>query len=256
MDFATIFGLGGGFALILIAMVAGGTVSAYLDWPSILIVFGGTIATTMTSFSVPELLGAQRSIQQTLFRQRENVQETAREVLELAERARRQGGGKEIEKLIKPLNGRPFLQKGLTMILDGAAPDEIERLLRQELTAMSSRHSRSAGVLRRAAEVAPAMGLIGTLVGLVQLLGNLQRPETIGPAMALALLTTFYGAVLSNMVLAPLASKLERNSHVEALLMNVYTLCVVSIGRQENPRRLESLINAILPPADRVSYFK
>lgn len=256
MDFATILGIGGGFALIFIAMAAGGSAAAYIDLPSILIVFGGTIATTMTSFSIAEILNAQRSVRQAIFRQSEDVQATAREVIELADVARRQGGGKDIEKLIKPLADKPFLQKGLTMILDGSPPDEVERVLRQEVAAMSNRHSRSAGVLRRAAEVAPAMGLIGTLVGLVQLLGNLQRPETIGPAMALALLTTFYGAVLANMVFAPLASKLERNSNAEALRMNVYALGVASIGRQENPRRLEMLINSILPPADRVSYFK
>ena len=120
---------------------------------------------------------------------------------------------------------------------------------------MVNRHSRSAGVLRRAAEVAPAMGLIGTLVGLVQLLGNLQQPESIGPAMALALLTTLYGAILANMVFVPLASKLERNSINEAMVLNVYAIGASSISRQENPRRLEMLINAILPPAKRVRYF-
>lgn len=256
MDFATIIGFVLGFGLVLAAMLGGGPLGAYVDVPSILIVFGGTIAVTMISFSIPEILNAQRLVLQTFFRPRENVQDAAREVIELAERARRQGGEKDIEKLMGSLPGRGFLQKGLTMILDHTPPEEVERVLRQELSAMRHRHNRSAGILRRAAEVAPAMGLIGTLVGLVQLLGNLQQPETIGPAMALALLTTFYGAVLSNMVLSPLASKLERNSGAETLLMNVYALGVASISRQENPRRLEMTINATLPPADRVSYFK
>lgn len=256
MDFATIIGLGAGFALVIAAMMGGGSMAAYVDGPSIMIVFGGTIAVTMISFSIPEILNAQRLIFRTIFRPRDDVQSAAREVIEMAERLRRQGGERDIENMIKALAGKLFLQKGLTMILDNTPPDELERILRQEVTAMSYRHNRSAGILRRAAEVAPAMGLIGTLIGLVQLLGNLQQPETIGPAMALALLTTFYGAVFSNMILSPLASKLERNSRIETLLMNIYALGVSSISRQENPRRLEMTINATLPPSERVSYFK
>ena len=99
------------------------------------------------------------------------------------------------------------------------------------------------------------LGLIGTLVGLVQMLGQLDDPSTIGPSMAVALLTTFYGAVLSNMVFSPLAAKLERNSDEEMLLNNIYVTGVTSIGRQENPRRLEMLVNTLLSPADRVQHF-
>ena len=123
------------------------------------------------------------------------------------------------------------------------------------MSATGQRHVKSTGVLRKAAEFAPAMGLIGTLIGLVQMLGNLQDPSTIGPAMAVALLTTFYGAVLANMVFMPLASKLERNSAEEMLIYNLYTMGATSIGRQENPRRLEMLLNSVLPPAKRVKYF-
>ena len=110
-------------------------------------------------------------------------------------------------------------------------------------------------VLRKMGEFSPAMGLIGTLVGLVQMLGHLDDPSTIGPSMAVALLTTFYGAVLANIVFLPLASKLERNSAEETLVNNVYLMGAASIGRQENPRRLEMLLNSVLPPAKRVRYF-
>ena len=99
------------------------------------------------------------------------------------------------------------------------------------------------------------MGLIGTLIGLVQMLGNLEDPSSIGPAMAVALLTTFYGAVLANMFFLPLANKLERNSLVEHRVNHIYALGAASISRQENPRRLELLLNTILPPAQRVNYF-
>ncbi|MCW8835765.1 MAG: MotA/TolQ/ExbB proton channel family protein, partial [Rhodospirillales bacterium] len=133
--------------------------------------------------------------------------------------------------------------------------EEVEAIMRQDMHATIQRHSKSTNVLRKAAEFAPAMGLIGTLIGLVQMLGNLDDPSTIGPSMAVALLTTFYGAVLANMVFMPLASKLERNSGEEALVNNVFLLGATSIGRQENPRRLEMLLNSLLPPTKRVRYF-
>ena len=141
------------------------------------------------------------------------------------------------------------------MVVDGSKSDEIERVMTRKVNAMAVRHAKAAGVLRKAADVSPAMGLIGTLVGLVQMLGQLDDPSTIGPSMAVALLTTFYGAVLSNMVFSPLASKLERNSDEEMLLNNIYVTGVTSIGRQENPRRLEMLVNTLLSPADRVQHF-
>jgi chemotaxis protein MotA len=114
---------------------------------------------------------------------------------------------------------------------------------------------RSASILRRAAEVAPAMGLIGTLVGLVQMLGSLDEPSKIGPAMALALLTTLYGALLANIVFGPLAAKIERNASAEALLRQIYMIGAVSMARQENPRRLEILLNSVLPPWQQIRFF-
>lgn len=254
MDFATILGLGGGMLLVMLAILLGGSAAAFIDIPSLLIVLGGTVTVTMISFSIPEMLNTQRLILQTVLTTRHDVQNTAREVIAISERARRQGE-KDIEKLMKSISDKPLLARGFSMILDGTPPADVERMLRQEVSAMVNRHNRSAGVLRRAAEVAPAMGLIGTLVGLVQLLGNLQQPESIGPSMALALLSTLYGAVLANIVLSPLASKLERNSADEAMVLNVYAIGASSISRQENPRRLEMLINSILPPSKRVRYF-
>jgi len=157
--------------------------------------------------------------------------------------------------MLRQIRGEPFLGQALQLVVDGTPGDEIERILRRDIGAMAQRHLKSASILRKAAEVAPAMGLIGTLVGLVQMLGSLNDPGAIGPGMAVALLTTFYGAVLANMVFSPLASKLERNSEEELLLLNLYLTGAASIGRLENPRRLELLLNTLLPPAKRVRVF-
>ncbi|MGQ9368835.1 motility protein A, partial [Azospirillum sp. A39] len=167
----------------------------------------------------------------------------------------RRGGPEMLQGVLPDLRGEPFLHRCVTLIVEGLPPDDLERILGGDVEAAAASRARSAGVLRRAAEVAPAMGLIGTLVGLVQMLGNLNDPNSIGPAMALALLTTFYGAVLGSVVLTPLAGKVERASEEEALVKTLYTIGAVSMARQENPRRLEMLLNTVLPPSRRIQYF-
>ncbi len=253
-DGATILGLGGALVLISIAIVMGGSWGAFVDIPAMLIVLGGTTAVTMISFSFSDIRTTQRIVAKSLFNATRDASEAARNVVSLAETAR-QRGTLTLQEHLAGLRNEPYLARGLTLVIDGTPGAEAERLMRRELHAIADRHAKGASVLRRAADVAPAMGLIGTLVGLVQMLGNLEDPAAIGPAMAVALLTTFYGAVLGNMVLAPLAGKLERKSDDEALVNEVYLLGVSSIGRQESPRRLETLVNTILPPSKRISFF-
>ncbi len=253
-DGATIFGLGGAFILISIAIILGGSWGAFVDIPAMLIVLGGTSAVTTISFNISDIRTTQSIVAKSLFKATRDAGEAARNVISLAETAR-QSGTLTLQDHLVGLRNEPYLVRGLTLVIDGTPGAEAERLMRKELHAIAERHAKGASVLRRAADVAPAMGLIGTLVGLVQMLGNLEDPAAIGPAMAVALLTTFYGAVLGNMVLAPLAGKLERKSDDEALVNEVYLLGVSSIGRQESPRRLETLVNTILPPSKRVSFF-
>ena len=142
------------------------------------------------------------------------------------------------------------------MVVDGSEAAEVERIMQSELQATTERQVRTVNVLRKAAEISPAMGLIGTLVGLVQMLGNLEDPSTIGPSMAVALITTFYGAVLANLVFIPLASKLERNAVEDALVNEMHVMAADSIARQENPRRLKMLLNTVLPPENKIVYFQ
>lgn len=254
MDFATILGLISGFALLGMAILLGGAPGAFINAPSLLIVFGGTFAVTAMSFSIKEILRVPRVALQALFHSANDPRTAASQMLELAELAR-EHGALALQNIQPQLVDLPFLQHGVSMVVDGSKSDEIERVMTRKVNAMAVRHAKAAGVLRKAAEVSPAMGLIGTLVGLVQMLGQLDDPSTIGPSMAVALLTTFYGAVLSNMVFSPLAAKLERNSDEEMLLNNIYVTGVTSIGRQENPRRLEMLVNTLLSPTDRVQHF-
>lgn len=254
-DPATLIGLLGALALVLGALMLGGAPLAFVDLPSVLIVLGGTAMLTMASFTVSDMGVTFAAVVRTVSYERRDPSATAMELIRLAESARRGGLLSLQAPLAKAEIADPLLAKGLTMVVDGMKVEEAEELMQRDLAAMLGRHRKSATVLRRAAEIAPAMGLIGTLIGLVQMLGRLTEPAAIGPAMAVALLTTFYGAILAHMVLNPLASKLERNSAEETLIGQLNVVATGSIGRQENPRRLEMLLNSLMPPAKRIRFF-
>ena len=232
----------------------GGSAAAFINVPGMAIVLGGTLAVTTISYSLSEIVQAQRVLARTAFHGLPSPGEVALLMISLADSARK-SGILSLQGVQENVRGERFLRRCLELLVDGTPGPDIERLMMQEVHAMSQRHQKSASILRKAAETAPAMGLIGTLVGLVQMLGNLEDPSTIGPSMAVALLTTFYGAILGSMVFGPLASKLDRNSDEEVLVSQVYLLGASSIGKQENPRRLEARLNGILPPNQRTNYF-
>jgi chemotaxis protein MotA len=254
-DLATIIGISAAFLLIIAAVILGGSPGAFFDVPAIFIVLGGTFGVTTACFSLSDIGLAFRVVLRAIFHSANNSTEAAHRALLLAESARRKGL-LTLQDHLTDFADSGLFQRGLEMVIDGSEGEEVERFMQQELEASVQRHQRTIGVLRKAAEVSPAMGLIGTLVGLVQMLGNLEDPSSIGPSMAVALLTTFYGAVLANLVFAPLAAKLERNSTDEQLINRLYVMTAGSVARQENPRRLEMLLNTVLPPGDRIVYFR
>lgn len=228
---------------------------SFIDAPSIMIVIGGTIAITVVSFSVKDLRNIPGSLWRIMSYTPHDPREVGVTMIQISEKAR-SGGLIGLEKISKTFSHEPFLHKALNLAIDGTNVQDMENILQKEIYYTSTLQSKSVDLLRRAAEVAPAMGLIGTLVGLVQMLGNLSDPSTIGPAMSVALLTTFYGAVLAHMLLIPLANKAERNSHNESTLNSLYMVGVLSIGREENPRRLEMQLNSMLPQTNRINYYK
>lgn len=254
LDLTTVFGLILTFILISIAIMIGRSDANFFNLPSVLIVVLGTITVTSISFSWEEFSNAGKIIGNSLFRKRLRASLMAKQLMDIALLAKKRGllalAGAENE-----LKKDPQLYKAVQIVTDGYNAQDIERVLAQDLDALVERHRRSASILRRGAEISPAMGLIGTLIGLVQMLANLQDPETIGPAMAVALLTTFYGAILGTAVLSPMAAKLERNSNEEAMLRTLIMIAMSSIARQDNPRRLEMLLNSELPPSERINYF-
>lgn len=254
IDLTTIFGIVLTFVLIGIAIYIGNSDANFFNIPSFLIVVLGTMSVTSVSFSGEELKNAGKVIGNSLFRQRMKPSVMARQLLDISIMAKKKGL-LSLASIEQELKKEPHLHAAAQIVTDGYEPNEIEGILAKDLDALVERHRRSASILRRASEISPAMGLIGTLIGLVQMLANLQDPDTIGPAMAVALLTTFYGAILGTAVLGPMAAKLERNSNEEATIRSLVMVAMASIARQDNPRRLEMLLNAELPPSEHVKYF-
>lgn len=255
LDLATILGFLIATGLVVAALLIGGSPLAFVNAPAMLIVLGGTLAVTSMSYNSAELSQGWGILRQSLVKKTRDPSKLAVSIMDLAAGARKHGllALAQTESTIKR---DPFLHKAVQMVTDGYTADDIEWTLNQEIERLIERHRRGASIMKRAAEVAPAMGLIGTLVGLVQMLTKLSDPASIGPSMAIALLTTFYGAILGTVVFAPLAAKLEKNSADETLLKSIIMAGITSIARQENPRRTEMLLNSELPPSDRIRYFK
>jgi len=252
---STLLGMLTAFLLVIGAIFLGGSPSAFVNLQGIMIVILGTIAVTAISFDFREMITLPANIW-TLLRdgQREPSVEAVK-VMKIAVEARKHNDVMMLERVLPRLKATPFLMQALQLVVDGIQVDEIEQIMRREASTASVRHLRAVDFLRRAGDVAPAMGLIGTLIGLVRMLGNLDNPADMGPAMGVALLTTLYGAVMAHLVFIPLAAKTENCTNEEALVNNLYTMGATSIRRQENPRRLEMLLNTILPPAKRITYF-
>ncbi|MBL0318912.1 MAG: MotA/TolQ/ExbB proton channel family protein [Alphaproteobacteria bacterium] len=255
IDFATLIGLSVSFALLGICIYISGSFRSFMDLGAFLLVIIGTFFVTMTCFSFKDIVAAQRLLIQTIFTKVEEPSYAAYRAIQIAEIAKREGILSLQGKEVMAAHNR-FFAKGLQMLVDNFKSDDIQYTLQQALEASSERHKRSAAVLRKSAEVAPALGLIGTLIGLVQMLGQLNDPKAIGPAMAIALLTTLYGAVMAYMVFTPLASKLEHNSQKEMIVSSIYKEALGSIARKENPRQLEIHINTTLPKDQRVRYYE
>lgn len=253
-DWASILGLIFSFALIVFAISISPSDANFFNIPSFLIVCLGTITATSVSFTTTELLGSGRILSNGFARQERDYKSLAIAMMELATLARKRGV-LALSAFENQTRNEPFLGKSIQLAVDGFNPADVERILVNEIDADLERNKRGTSMLRRGAEIAPTMGLIGTLVGLVQMLADLENPETIGPAMAVALLTTFYGAILGSVVLAPLAAKLEKNAADTFLIQTLSMKTALSILRQENPRNLEHVINSLLPPSQRIVYF-
>ena len=251
MDIATLIGIVSGTALILGAIMLNASITNFLDIPSILIVFGGTTAATLNSFPLGSVINALKTSAKIFFGHSINFVATLQEMLKIATVARKEGP----LALEKYKTGDAFLKKALGLVADGTKGEVLRRILELERDAIGERHAESQAILEKMGDLAPAWGMIGTLIGLVIMLLKLDDPSSIGPAMAVALLTTFYGAVWANFYLIPSATKLEQRTKSELQRLTLVIETMMSISEVENPRLLqERLLGLLTPPGPSGSY--
>ena len=248
MDLGTIIGIVLGFGLIIGSILMGGSLGAFIDGPSILIVIGGTIAATLIMERLEKVLGAFKVAMNAIKNGKTiSVPDTIKWLVELSAIARREGilalEGETIEDT--------FMSKGIRMAVDGLPEEEIVSTLRAELVSMKERHSRGQKLFKFMSSTAPSMGMIGTLIGLVQMLQTLDDPSAIGPSMAVALLTTMYGAVVAFLITGPIADKLSLRSKEESARMIVIIEGIEAIVRGQNAAILQEKLEARLPPKER-----
>lgn len=248
MDLATIIGMIGALAVIALAMVFSGGIGMYMDLPSVLIVIVGGLFVVMIKFGLGQFLGAARIAVKAFSFKSIDPSDLIDELVDLAEVARKGG--------LLSLEGREvsneFLHQGIQLLVDGHEPDVVRRVLHKDMGQALDRHERGAAIFASIAEVGPAMGMIGTLIGLVAMLGNMNDPKSIGPAMAVALLTTLYGAVMGTMVAGPIGDKLRLRRGEEALNKQLIIDALLAIQGGQNPRVIDAMLRNYLPSRQRV----
>jgi chemotaxis protein MotA len=249
MDLATILGIVIGFGLVIASLVMGGSPAVFINLPSALIVIGGTIGATLINYPLKNVIGVIGVIKNTFFYKLDSPSKIIDQFLEYAQKARKEGI-LSLEPVLKEIDDE-YLRKGLQLTVDGMEPEVIREILETEINYLEERHEIGAEVLSIMGSFAPAMGMIGTVIGLIQMLQTMSDPSTIGPAMAVALITTFYGAVLANLVFNPMAGKLRTRHKEEVLIRELILEGILSISKGENPRIIEEKLNSYIPPKER-----
>ena len=248
MDFATLIGLIIGSAVIVMAMLSGTDITVFINLPGLLIVLGGTFAATLIKFPIGDCFHAiVLAIKKAFWQEVDHPVELIKLANTLTETVRKQSlialENVEIENLL--------FKKGIQLCVDGRKPEFIRNVLTKEMNLSIERHEMSEKVFRAMGEAAPAFGMIGTLVGLVQMLSDLQDPSSIGPAMAVALLTTLYGALFANLFALPIADKLRSRTDQEYINKSLIVECVLGILQGVNPVILDELLESYLPSSKR-----
>ncbi len=249
MDIATLGGIVVGFGLIIGSILIGPKPGSFLDVPSIAIVIGGSFAATFIAFPMEQVMSAFKAVGKTFVTKRTPSKEVVDTMVKVAEISRREG----ILALERLQTDNALLKKATQLIADSAEPALIQDTLAIEISSMRKRHGINIAVMARLGSAAPAMGMCGTLVGLVQMLANLSDAAAIGPAMAVALITTFYGALAANLVFGPFANKLKTRSVQEEMNLHIIFEGAKSILDNNNPRFVYEKLSSYLTPSERES---
>jgi len=249
MDIATVLGVVSAFGLVCIAIFMGGGIKLFINIPALMIVVGGTLGATMINYPLRDVFGVFSVVKKALLTKNISIHELISGFITFANKSRKEGI-LALEGEIKNVKDT-FLIKGVQLSIDGLEPEEIRDILETEVDFIRSRHQLGAEIFTTMGTFAPALGMIGTLIGLVQMLQSMEDPSTIGPAMAVALLTTFYGSIMANIMCLPIAGKLKTRSKEEVLAKEMTIQGVLSLSNGDNPRVLEQKLLAFIPSNQR-----
>lgn len=255
MDIASLVGFIMGLVMVVFGIISGDQGVAALgnfgDGPSVLITIGGSVAGVMASHTMADFIGGLKSAALAFKQQKNNPEEVIRNIIDLSNVARKEG----LLALEEAANGieDEFLKKGIMLVVDGTDPELVRGILETDLTCVETRHKTLIGFWEKWAELGPAWGMIGTLIGLVNMLKMLDDPSAIGPNMAVALLTTLYGSLIANWLCNPIAAKLKVNNDNEMMMKEVTVEGLLSIQAGENPRVIEEKLKSFLSPKARSS---
>lgn len=252
MDLGTIIGLIAGVAVIAYGMFSGGDISNYIHVPSMIITMGGGICANIMGFPMADSIKALKVLPLIFKEPKSSAMSTISTLVELSQKARREGL-LALESAQGELKD-DFLKKAMELVVDGIEAEIVKTTMQLDIDSMAVRHQNAQAYFKGLAGQFPAWGLIGTLLGLINLLKALDDPSAIGPAMALALLTTFYGSLLANFVCSPIINKLGGNSAEEIRLREMMMEGVLSIQSGENPRLMEHKLKTFLSPDQRATY--
>jgi chemotaxis protein MotA len=247
MDIGTILGLIAAFGLTVSAISMGSDLTAFVDIPSVLIVVGGAFSTILIMFPTKVLVSTIKVIGKCFLYKTEDPRAMIEQIVQLADKARKES----IVSLEKVQISNKFLARGVMMVADGTELSLLRNVLDIDISIMLQRHWRGQEVLKQLGTYCPAFGMIGTLIGLVQMLQSMDDPSAIGPAMAVALLTTFYGSILANIVWLPMAKKLEERSNDENRIIELMKEGIISIQKGEHPALIREKLQSFLPPSMR-----
>ncbi len=250
MDPATLIGIVVSLGLVGWSILSGDGAMTFLNIPSIVIVFGGTVGATLVCFPMNNVVGVMGILKKAFLVKEASNNELISNMEELAQTARKQGL-LSLQSATANVDDE-FMKTGLQLVVDGQEADTIEAILTTEIAYIKARHATGAEVLKAAGTYAPAFGMIGTVIGLIQMLQNMSDPSSIGPAMAVALVTTFYGALLSNVIFLPLVTKLQQRSAREVEQKKLIAEGLLSIQAGDNPRILVQKLNGFVAPTARV----
>lgn len=253
MDLGTLLGIVSGFGLVIIAMSIGGGFGAFVNAPSLMIVCGGTMGATLINYPISDILRVIKVAKNAFFSEKIKTKKIIETLIEMSKISRRDGilG---LEKTLKDIKD-PFFVKGMTLMIDGIEPTKLSELLDTEVEYIEERHRLGAEIFMTMGNFAPAMGMIGTLIGLVKMLMDMSDPSSIGPSMAVALLTTFYGVILANLIFLPISGKLKTRSAQELATKQLVVSGILSVQSGDNPRMLEQKLHSFVSPKERKTIF-